>query len=69
MGPRILDGHSDHQMNWTPEQLCDQELVVQAKGDPEAFGLLYEQNYPKILNYIYRRTLSITIAEDLTSNT
>ena len=69
MGPRVLNRYSDHRGDWTPEQARAQELALQARKDPGAFGLLYEQNYPRILNYIYRRTLNVTVAEDLTSNT
>jgi RNA polymerase sigma-70 factor (ECF subfamily) len=45
------------------------ELVRCAQRDPAAFGVLYEAHYESILNYLYRRTLSITLAEELTSNT
>src|SRR5262249_21558459 len=45
------------------------ELVERAKSDPVAFGELYEAHYAAILNYLYRRTLSVTAAEELTSNT
>ncbi len=52
-------------------QACDDErsLVDRAKTQPEAFGRLYEMHYGTILNYIYRRTLDATLAEELTSNT
>ncbi|KKL83609.1 hypothetical protein LCGC14_1973020 [marine sediment metagenome] len=39
------------------------------KSDREAFGRLYDCYYSRILNYLYRRTLNIAVAEDLTSNT
>ena len=45
------------------------ELVERAKADPEAFGQLYERHYSRILNYLYRRTLDISLAEALTSDT
>src|SRR5271166_2995625 len=45
------------------------ELVQRARSDPAAFGQLYEAHYQPILNYLYRRTLSVTVAEELTSNT
>ncbi|KPJ52844.1 MAG: hypothetical protein AMS16_05860 [Planctomycetes bacterium DG_58] len=45
------------------------ELVNRAKTDPAAFEELYETNYSVILNYLYRRTLSTAVAEELTSNT
>lgn len=43
--------------------------IEQAKSDPNAFGRLYEAHYSAILNYVYRRTLNVSVAEDLTSNT
>jgi RNA polymerase sigma-70 factor, ECF subfamily len=45
------------------------ELVEQAQRNPEAFGQLYERFYGLINNYLYRRTLNIATAEELTSNT
>ena len=45
------------------------ELVERAKREPEAFGQLYDRYYSTILNYVYRRTLDVTLAEELTSNT
>ena len=51
------------------QEPSEQELVEKAKTDPGAFGQLYERNYERIINYIYRRTLNLTIAEELTSNT
>ncbi len=52
------------------ESSCSEaDLVERARTDPEAFGLLYERHYQRILNYLYRRTLDVTVAEELTSNT
>jgi RNA polymerase sigma-70 factor (ECF subfamily) len=51
------------------DSLSESELVERAKCEPEMFGRLYEANYITILNYIYRRTLNVEVAEDLTSNT
>ncbi|MCE5302134.1 MAG: RNA polymerase sigma factor [Planctomycetaceae bacterium] len=45
------------------------DLIELAKAQPQAFGQLYEIYYDKILNYVYRRTLDVALAEDLTSNT
>ena len=42
-------------------------LVEQAKTDPEAFGLLYEQYVDRIYNYVYYRTGNQHDAEDLTA--
>lgn len=45
------------------------DLVRRAKCNPAAFGQLYEAHYATILNYLYRRTLRIAAAEELTSDT
>jgi RNA polymerase sigma-70 factor, ECF subfamily len=45
------------------------ELVARAKSDPTAFGQLFERYYPRILGFTYRCTLSMAVAEDLTSAT
>ncbi len=42
-------------------------LVEQAKGNPEAFGLLYERYVDRIYNYVYYRTGNHHDAEDLTA--
>jgi RNA polymerase sigma-70 factor (ECF subfamily) len=47
----------------------EMELVERARTEPQAFGQLYELYYSRILNYIYRRTLDVALAEELTSNT
>ena len=45
----------------------EMDLVEQAKRDPEAFGLLYEQYVDRIYNYVYYRTGNHHDAEDLTA--
>jgi RNA polymerase sigma-70 factor (ECF subfamily) len=46
------------------------ELIARAKaGDTWAFGVLYERHYDRVLGYLYRQTLRIATAEELTSNT
>lgn len=47
----------------------EKELVESAKTSAVAFGRLYEIHYGAILNYLYRRTLNVNAAEELTSNT
>lgn len=44
-------------------------LVEQAKSDPQAFGLLYEQYVERIYSYIFYRTGNQQEAEDLTAKT
>jgi len=50
-------------MNLEQEKL----LVEKAKNDPEAFGELYDEYYPKIFGYILKRTANIEVAQDVTS--
>jgi RNA polymerase sigma-70 factor (ECF subfamily) len=46
----------------------DDQLVALAKTHPQFYGDLYERYYGRILNYAYRRTLDVAIAEEITSN-
>ena len=39
------------------------------KGDKEAFGLLYDHYHTPVFRFLYYRTRSTTLAEDLTSET
>jgi len=45
----------------------EDQLIEQAKTDPEAFGKLYEQYVDKIYSYIYYRVGNHQEAEDLTA--
>ena len=45
----------------------EKELVERAKNDTEAFGELYDRYYSQIFGYVLRRTASIEIAQDVTS--
>lgn len=48
----------------------DRHLVERARaGDPEAFGLLFEQYQAPILNYLNRMVSDRALAEDLTQDT
>jgi RNA polymerase sigma-70 factor (ECF subfamily) len=48
----------------------DEALVEMAKGDPEAFGELYERHVKRVYNYIYYRVgAKRQDAEDLTART
>lgn len=44
-------------------------LVDSAKKNPEAFGILFDEYYPKILGYSVKRTGDIHLAEDITAET
>ncbi len=45
----------------------EKELVERAKNNTEAFGELYDRYYSQIFGYVLRRTASIEIAQDVTS--
>jgi RNA polymerase sigma factor (sigma-70 family) len=44
------------------------DLVVRAKTDRAAFGLLYERYYPQVSKYCLRRLLVRAVAEDVLSD-
>jgi RNA polymerase sigma-70 factor, ECF subfamily len=46
----------------------DDDLVVRAKTDRAAFGLLYDRYYPPVARYCLRRLFNRVIAEDVTSD-
>ncbi|MEW6540999.1 MAG: RNA polymerase sigma factor [Bacillota bacterium] len=48
---------------------AEKELVARARHCPEAFGRLYDQNYPALLNYCLRRTGDVELAQDITAET
>ena len=43
------------------------KIVSQARRDPQMFADLYDDNYPRIYNFIVRRVTSVEIAQDITS--
>ena len=45
----------------------DEVLSLAARGDREAFGLLYERYIDRIFNYVYYRTGNLHDAEDITA--
>jgi RNA polymerase sigma-70 factor, ECF subfamily len=45
----------------------ESRLIRQAKKDPAAFGVLYEQYYSNIFGYIHRRVLQWEMAQDITA--
>ncbi len=47
----------------------EKQLVQRAQRDTEAFGLLYEQNYDAIFNYVLRRTGHVETTQDIVSET
>ena len=47
----------------------EKELIKKAKKDPEVFGELYDEYYPRIFGYVLKRTADLEIAQDITSET
>ena len=46
----------------------ERDLIKRAKRDPKAFGVLYQQHYPMLVDYVFRRTGDIHATEDLVSD-
>ena len=51
------------------ERTDENELVIQAQHDPDAFGKLYERYVDRIYAFIYLRTHDDALARDITSAT
>lgn len=51
-----------------PEQSADDGLVVQARTERAAFGLLYDRYYPRVARYCLRRLFDRALAEDVASD-
>lgn len=51
------------------DAVWDDELARRVFHEPGNFMALYEKFYDRILNYLYRRTMNLEDAEDLTSRT
>lgn len=47
----------------------EKKIVEEAKKNPEAFGMLYDEFYKPIFNYVLKRTANIELTQDLTSQT
>jgi RNA polymerase sigma-70 factor (ECF subfamily) len=47
--------------------LDEENLVEQARMDPEAFAILYRRYLPRLYRYLYRKTSNPHEAEDLTA--
>ncbi|GAA2148776.1 hypothetical protein GCM10009844_27630 [Nocardioides koreensis] len=69
------DGFGDGELATSSEESEDERsrliaLVELARtGDADAFGLLYDHYQPSVQRFLYYRTRSATLAEDLTSET
>lgn len=47
----------------------ERTLIKRAKKDPEAFGQIFDHYYPMICRFVYKRTGSLEVAQDITSET
>jgi RNA polymerase sigma-70 factor (ECF subfamily) len=45
----------------------EQLLIKEVKRNPEQFGRIFDEFYPRILKYCVKRTGDITLSEDITS--
>ena len=45
----------------------EKHLIERSKDEPEAFGELYDKYYSRILGYVIKRTASVELAQDITS--
>jgi RNA polymerase sigma-70 factor, ECF subfamily len=50
-----------------PADQTDRELLERARGDPLAFGALFERHFDAVFGYVVRRTRDWDVARDLTS--
>lgn len=69
------DGYDDTQLAASSEEdQAERERLIALvelarKGDKEAFGLLYDHYHQSVYRFLYYRTRSTTLAEDLASET
>lgn len=56
-------------LNIVMDKNAQQALIAQAKIDPEAFGVIFDAHYKKILGYTVRRVDSVAAAEDIVAET
>lgn len=45
----------------------EKRIIQKAKKDPQSFGILFDEYYPKIFGYIHRRILDFELAKDIAS--
>ena len=47
----------------------EKELIRRVKKDPQAFSVIYDENYKAIFSYVFRRLGNYEIARDVTAET
>jgi len=45
----------------------EKQLILEAKKNPEVFGQIFDEYYPKIYNYLIKRTTDVLLSQDLAS--
>jgi RNA polymerase sigma factor (sigma-70 family) len=66
---RALNKEVVPQDSFVNEQaMTDDDLVLRAKSDRSAFGLLYDRYFPVLTRYCMRRLLDRTVTEDVVSD-
>jgi RNA polymerase sigma-70 factor, ECF subfamily len=50
------------------DQLEENKLVAEAQRDSQAFGVIFDMYYPKILQYATRRIGNLELAQDITAD-
>jgi RNA polymerase sigma-70 factor (ECF subfamily) len=68
-----LPDDSEHAMSAEADEATRERMIglveLARAGDKEAFGLLFDHYHPSVYRFIYYRTRSQTLAEDLASET
>ena len=66
-------GDAEHAVSSEQSEADQQRLIalveLARQGDSEAFGLLYDHYQPSVYRFLFYRTRSVALAEDLTSET
>jgi RNA polymerase sigma-70 factor (ECF subfamily) len=60
---------ADVESSEAPATADEAALVLRAKAEPEAFGILYERYVERVYAYIYHRVGNVQDTEDLTART
>jgi RNA polymerase sigma-70 factor (ECF subfamily) len=71
-GPQSY-GDAEHAISTADDEATRERMIALVElargGDKEAFGLLFDHYHPSVYRFIYYRTRSQTLAEDLASET
>ena len=69
-GSNMLDEAFEHpEAPGDSDAMWENELARRVRHEPDVFLALYDRYYERILSYLYRRTMNLEEAQDLTSQT